>query len=106
MIWFIEILTIKNGFTKFFDVFGKNPLFIFVLSGLFPRILGLIRIENGFNDLNELTYTSPLGWFYQNICAKIPGSPEIGSFVYSLIFLTFFWFLAYLLDKRKIYIKV
>jgi len=106
MIWFIEILTIKNGFTKFFDVFGKNPLFIFVLSGLFPRILGLIRIENGFNDQNELTYTSPLGWFYQNICAKIPGSPEIGSFVYSLIFLTFFWFLAYLLDKRKIYIKV
>lgn len=106
MIWFIEVLNYKNWLTRFFDVFGKNPLFIFVLSGLLPRILGLIRIENGSNEKNELVYTSPLGWFYENFCAKIPGSPEIGSFIYSLIFLTMFWFLAYLLDKKCIYIKV
>lgn len=106
MIWFIELIGVKNWLTKFFDVFGKNPLFIFVLSGLLPRLLGLIRIENGLNEQGEYNYTSPLGWFYQTICAKIPGSPEIGSFVYSLIFLGFFWFLAYLLDKKKIYIKV
>ena len=106
MIWFIEILGIKNGFMKFFDVFGKNPLFIFVLSGLLPRLLGLIRIEAGLNDKREIKFISPLGWFYENVCAKIPGIPEIGSFVYSLIFLAFFWWLAYLLDKKKIYIKV
>ena len=106
MIWFIEIIGIKNGLMKFFDVFGKNPLFIFVLSGLLPRILGLIRIDGGLNDKGEINYISPLGWFYQNVCAKIPGNPEIGSFVYSLIFLGFFWWLAYLLDKKKIYIKV
>ena len=91
---------------KFCDVFGKNPLFIFVLSGLLPRLLGLIRIEAGLNDKGEIKFISPLGWFYENICAKIPGIPEIGSFVYSLIFLAFFWWLAYLLDKKKIYIKV
>ena len=106
MIWFIEIIGIKNGLMKFFDVFGKNPLFIFVLSGLLPRILGLIRIDGGLNDKGEINYISPLSWFYQNVCAKIPGIPEIGSFVYSLIFLGFFWWLAYLLDKKKIYIKV
>lgn len=106
MIWFIEILGIKNGFMKFFDVFGKNPLFIFVLSGLLPRLLGLIRIDGGLNDKGEINYISPLGWFYQTICAKIPGIPEVGSFVYSLIFLAVFWLLAYWLDKKKIYIKV
>ena len=25
MIWFIEVQQVKNGFTQFFDVFGKNP---------------------------------------------------------------------------------
>ena len=106
MIWFIEILNVKNGVMKFFDVFGKNPLFIFAFSGLFPRLLGLIRIENGLNDEGQIKYISPLGWFYENVCAKIPGIPEVGSFVYSLIFLGFFWALAYWLDRKKIYIKV
>ncbi len=107
MIWFIEVLKIKNGLMKFFDVFGKNPLFIFVLSGLFPRILALIRIENGLDDQNQIKYISPLGWFYENICAKIfLQIPELGSFIYSLIFLVFFWYLAFLLDKNKVYIKV
>ena len=106
MIWFIEILNLKNGVMKFFDVFGKNPLFIFAFSGLFPRLLGLIRIENGLTEDGQLKYISPLGWFYENICAKIPGTPEVGSFIYSLIFLGFFWALAYWLDLKKIYIKV
>ena len=106
MIWFIEILNVKNGVMKFFDVFGKNPLFIFAFSGLFPRLLGLIRIENGFTDQGEIKYISPLTWFYENICAKLPGIPEIGSFIYSLIFLAFFWALAYWLDQKKIYVKV
>ncbi|WP_313377153.1 DUF5009 domain-containing protein [Chishuiella sp.] len=106
MIWFIEILSIRNILMKFFDVFGKNPLFIFVLSGLLPRLFALIRINNGQNEQGEINYVSPFGWFYQNVCAKTPGIPEIGSFIYSLIFLALFWFLAYLLDKNKIYIKV
>lgn len=106
MIWYIEILGVKNNFTKFFDVFGKNPLFIFVLSGLLPRLLGLIRIPSGVYDSGAVKYTSPLGWFYTHICAKVPGPPEVGSFVYALSFLVFMWAICYMLDKKRIYIKV
>ena len=53
MIWYIEVQGVKNGLTKFFDVFGKNPLFIFVLSGLLPKALGLIRIPNGFKKMEN-----------------------------------------------------
>lgn len=106
MIWFIEVLNIKNGLMKFFDVFGKNSLFIFAFSGLLPRLLGLIRIESGLTPEGKTKFISPLTWFYENICAQIPGIPEIGSFVYSLVFLAFFWALAYWLDQKKIYIKV
>lgn len=106
MIWYIEVLKVRNGVTRFFDVFGKNPLFIFVLSGLLPRLLGLIRIRAGVDDAGENLYTTPLGWFYTNICAKIPGPPEIGSFCYALAFVALCWAICYVLDKQKIYIKV
>ena len=40
-IYMIEFKNYRGWWSKFFDVFGKNPLFIFVLSGLLPRLLGL-----------------------------------------------------------------
>ena len=106
MIWYIEVQGVKNWVTKFFDVFGKNPLFIFVLSGLLPKTLGLIRIPNGTNEVGEEIYTSPLSWFYNHVCAQLPGPPEIGSFAYSLCFLGFMWAICYWLDQKKIYVKV
>lgn len=106
MIWFLEIQGIKNGVTKFFDVFGKNPLFIFVLSGLLPRFLTLFRIPDGMNTEGDPQYLTALSWFYKYVCAKIPGPPELGSLVYSLCFLALMWALCYVLDKKKVYVKV
>jgi len=106
MIWFIEVLNVKNALTRFCDVFGKNPLFIFVLSGVLPRLLGLIRISAGTNSAGEPVYTTPLNWFYSNVCAKVPGPPEIGSLVYALTFVAFCWAICYVMDKRGIYVKV
>ena len=106
IIWTTDVQGIKNGFTKFFDVFGKNPLFIFVLSGLIPRAMNLIRIEKDISETGEILYASPLEWFYLNFCSKVSTIPEIGSFLYSLFFLTLMWSIGYILDKRKIYIKV
>lgn len=106
MIWFIEVQGVRNKLTQFFDVFGKNPLFIFVLSGLLPKSLALVRIPTGIGAQGEQSYTTPLRWFYQTICAPFPGPPELGSFLYSLFFLAFMWGICYVLDKKKIYIKV
>jgi len=106
LIWYIEVQSVRNAVTKFFDVFGKNPLFIFVLSGLLPKGTALIRIPNGYGVHGEQLFTSPLAWFYSNICAKIPGPTALGSFAYALCFLIFMWIICYFLDKNKIYIKV
>ncbi len=106
MIWFIEIKQAKNWLTKFFDVFGKNPLFIFVLSGFLPRALGLIRIPNGINNEGLPKYLSPFGWFYEHICKRVPGIPENGSLVYAISMIIIYWAICYWLDKKKIYIKV
>ena len=106
MIYFIEFKHAKGWLTKFFDVFGKNPLFIFVLSGLLPRLLALIRIPNGINAEAVPKYLSPFGWFYEKICKLIPGIPENGSLFYALCMILLYWAICYWLDKKKIYIKV
>jgi predicted acyltransferase len=106
MIWFIEVKHARNWLTKFFDVFGKNPLFIFVLSGFLPRAIGLIRIPNGINDEGLPKYLSPFGWFYEKICKQVPGIPENGSLVYAISMIIMYWAICYWLDKKKIYIKV
>ncbi len=106
LIYFIELKEAQGWLAKFFDVFGKNPLFIFVLSGLLPRLLGLIRIPNGVTADGLPKYLSPFGWFYEKICKLIPGIPENGSLFYAVCMIVFYWAICYWLDKKKIYIKV
>jgi predicted acyltransferase len=105
LIWFIEILEIRNGLMKFFDVFGKNPLFIYVVSGIVPRLFSLIRLENGMDDKGKIKYFSPLGWFHKHVCEPISYSPELGSFLYALIFLDSvgYWPIGWI--KRKSILK-
>lgn len=106
LIYLVEFKGVKNWWTGFFDVFGKNPLFIFVLSGFLPRLLALFRWKEGANEAGEPTYTSALPWMYKHICAPIGNDPRIGSLVYALILVAFYWLLCWWLNKKRIYIKV
>jgi len=106
-IYLLEFKNAKGAWSRFFDVFGKNPLFIFVMSGFLPRVLGLIRIP-GWQDANgKMNYHSPFSWFYEHVCKIIlPNDPRIGSLVYAICMVAMYWFLAWILDRKKIYIKV
>ena len=106
LIFLIEFKNYRGAASRFFDVFGKNPLFIFVLSGLLPRLLGLIRISNGLSQNGKPVYVSPFGWFYEHVCKNIATDLRVGSLLYALCMITFFWLIVYLLDRKKIYIKV
>jgi predicted acyltransferase len=106
LIYLIEVKNKRGWWTSFFDVFGKNPLFIYALSELIGDLFGFIRIRNGMSDNGQVNYISPLDWFYQNICTKIPGAPENGSLLYAICIVLFLWLIGYWLYKKKIYIKV
>ena len=106
MIYMIEIKNVKVWLSKFFDVFGKNALFVFALSAFLPKILWLIRIPNGINAAGKPIYTDPWHWFYLKVCAKIPGDPRIGSLAFAISFIIFMWAICYWMDKKKIYVKV
>ena len=93
MIYLIELKNKRGWLTKFFDVFGKNPLFIFILSGFLPRALGLIRIPSAETDvMGNPIYLSPFGWFYEHVCKPVfPSNLNNGSLLYALCMITFLW---------------
>ena len=107
LIHLIEFKNSKGAWSRFFDVFGKNALFIFALSGILPRLLALIRIPGAVDATGKQNYFSPLSWFYETLCKPIfPSDPRIGSLIYALCFIAMMWFFAWLLHRKKIYIKV
>lgn len=104
MIFQIDLKNNRPALLKFFNVFGKNALFIFFLSGFLPRLLNLIRIPE---SLSATGYITPFNWFYEKICKPVfPGDLKAGSLLYALLMIAFYWLIVYIMDKRKIYIKV
>lgn len=97
MIYMIEINNIRGGLARFFDVFGKNALFVFALSAFLPKGLALIKLGDG---------TNPWNWLYRKVLIHTPGAKENGSLLYALCVITFMWAICYWMDKKKIYIKV
>ena len=107
LIYLIEFKKATGAWSRFFDVFGKNALFIFALSGILPRLLALIRINYGVTAQGEPRFLTPFNWFYEQLCKPIlPSDPRIGSLIYAVCFIAMMWFFAWWMDRKKIYIKV
>ncbi len=93
----IYIIDFKHAtrWTRFFTVFGKNPLFIYLLSEILAIILYFFQNKEG------------VSWFrliYENGFAWIGG--KWGSLAFALCFMLVCWLAGWWLDRRKIYIRV
>jgi len=95
LIYAIELKKVKLGLT-FFDVFGKNPLFIYVFSEVFYVFLRQIRTTSGL-DLFE--------WVSERIFQIVFPGP-LGAFITALAFMFLCWYLGWWLNKKRIYIKI
>jgi predicted acyltransferase len=94
LIYVIEIQR-RLKWTNFFMVFGKNPLFIYVLADLLITVLYMVPV--GDKNLQQV--------FFQDVLLKI-ASPINASLMFAIIFMFICWSIGYMLDKRKIYIRV
>lgn len=106
LIYIIEFRNHRGWWSRFFDVFGKNALFIFMISVIVPRMLALIRIPNGTDAVGAPKYLTPFGWFFEHICKPISEDPRNGSLLYAICMIFFYWSMVWWLDKKKIYVKV
>ncbi|HZE84575.1 MAG TPA: DUF5009 domain-containing protein, partial [Puia sp.] len=105
LIYVIEFRERKGVWSRFFDVFGKNALFIFMISGIVPRLYGLFHIADGVNAKGGVLYKGLKEWMYDHIFSPAFGMMN-GSLAYAIFNILLFWCLCYWLDKKKIYIKV
>ena len=94
LIWFIEIRNWK-GWTYFFEVFGRNPLILYVASGIVISIFSMIPIGE----------TTLKGFIYQSFFTSWL-SPNLASLLFALSYMLLIWSIGLLMDRKKIYIKV
>jgi predicted acyltransferase len=99
-----------RGLARFCEVFGRNPLFVFVLSGFVPRVLALLRWQEGSSATGLPLWTSPLPWLYRHVFAPagaaLSSDPRLGSLLFALANLAVYAGVAWWLDRRRIYIRV
>jgi predicted acyltransferase len=94
LVYVIEMKSIK-GWTYFFEVFGRNPLILYVESGIVIRLLGMIPV----GDMSLRAFV------YQNLFTNWL-SPKNASFFFAFTYMLLIWVIGLWMDKKRIYIKV
>lgn len=98
LIWIIDVKGYRK-WSMFFESFGVNPLFMYVLGGVLGILFGSISFPWDGAGI------SIHGFIYKILLMPIFGETG-GSLAYALLFVALNWCIGYQLYKRKIYIKL
>jgi len=96
--WLTDVQGYRS-FTKFFVVFGVNPITVFFLSGIIPRIMSRIIVTLHGKPVDSKTYL--METFYTPYFTPINASLA-GGLTYVLIWFIILW----LMYRKNIIIKV
>ena len=92
--WVVDIRRWRTGM-HFFVVFGRNPLFIYLLSSAASTVLWRVQVGG----------TSLYQWLYRD--GFLPWTtPKLASLLFALVFMWGCWVVAYVMDRRGVYIKL
>ena len=100
LLFVIDVKGFKKWATPFIH-FGTNPLAIYVFSGIYvSSIAYFVHITTASGDV-----LNGYGYLYKQVFVPIAGNMN-GSLLFAVTHIIFFWFLTYVLYKRKIFIKI
>ena len=94
LIFLVEIQKLTR-WTYFFQAFGRNPLILYVCSGVVVSIFSMIPV-------GDSTFK---GWIYANLFTNWL-DPKNASFLFAIAYMLLIWLIGLWMDKKKIYIKV
>ena len=94
LIFLVEIQKLTR-WTYFFQAFGRNPLILYVRSGVVVSIFSMIPVGD----------TTFKGWIYANLFTSWL-DPKNASFLFAIAYMLLIWLIGLWMDKKKIYIKV
>ena len=98
LIWIIDVRGYKK-WSRFFDAFGVNPLFMYVLAAVVSILLS--NIHFAYNGATISLH----GFIYNELLQPLLGNYP-ASLAFAILFVTFIWVCGYVLYKKKIYIKI
>ncbi|MGL4332586.1 MAG: acyltransferase family protein [Bacteroidales bacterium] len=98
LIWIIDIKG-KNKWSVFFETFGVNPLFMYVMGGFLAILFGSIRFWSGDEIVS-------IKGFIFNAFQSFSPDVYFASFLYSVFFVAINWLIGSYLYRHKIYIKI
>lgn len=101
-ILFIDVLGYKQ-WTKPLVVFGANPLFIFVFSGLVAKALVyLVRWHDAAGKVITLK-----SWLFERVFVPLSGGSLIdGSLLFAITLIVIYWLICDILYRKRIFIKI
>ena len=85
-----------RGWTGFFNTFGTNALFTYVLAGIWTKTMLNIKI-------GEVTLYN---WIFTHICSPLFENQKLASLLFAIIQVTIIWAFGYILYRRKIIIRL
>lgn len=94
IVYWVEIRGKRRG-TAFFEIFGKNPLAIYLLSELLGITLSVVPTASG---------TSLFSWIYTHIFSY--AGNYTGSLLFALSFMLVCWLVGWWLNRKRLYIRV
>ncbi len=96
--YFIDMKGYKK-FTQPFLVYGTNAITVFVLSGIFARLLNIIEVTSAGETMPVKAY------IYNSVFVPLFGYMN-GSLAFAIVFVTVMYLLMLILYKKKIFIKI
>ncbi len=106
LVWLVDLRGHQGAWLEVCEVFGRNPLFIYAMSGLIPRFQGLLRWQDGVDAGGAPRFTTPLDWAWQHLFAPLPVDPRLASLLMALAHLAGYWLLGWWLHRRRLYLRV
>ena len=98
LIWIIDVKGHKK-WSRFFEAFGINPLFMYVLAAVVSVLLGNTHCTYNGAEI------SLKGYVCKVLLQPLFGD-YFGSLVFALLFVSLIWACGYILYKKRIYIKI
>lgn len=103
LIWIIDIKGYKK-WCRFFEAYGINPLFMYVLGAVLSIIISFVKVSWAGA---ETGFISVKGYLYKVIMIPAAGGDEtLASFMFAISFVLVTWIIGYYLYRNKIYIKI
>jgi predicted acyltransferase len=100
--WIIDVLN-YNKWIKLFLIWGVNPMIVFFFSGIIPRVLSTIKIQNPEIATEEINLQS---YIYNYNIVPLFSNPLDASLTYALVYAVFWSIILWVFYKNKLIFKV